>query len=369
MKSQAGGIPSVHGIHFEGKIVEDFEEDPTGMGWQLQSTTWSPGQISGTGTLVSKHFNIRSGFAGFDSNCSLTGSGQIEYSLDSGGTWTVLNTGSQWLTSPHFTVQFRVISTGGSWTLDTFDVEMVRTSVADGLRIDVGMDGVSDWSMEGQGIGRLGIQDRFSDGSMWQTHASSPAGSAAFKFLLPVGGVSGFEFGVASPAQPMNSPFLTMSIDGQDFMSSSLPNLQDLQVISLSTSELASMNNALSQATVSHGVEGLPMVEVTLRIGSSSSNGDVLCGGLFAPYDSALSLQFDSTDAVVIALNDALQSVNSIGGTKELTLPIRMSSSGAIHFTVVQQSTQSSIEPVSLTVSNVTDTSVSYTHLTLPTKA
>ena len=39
---------------------------------------------------------------------------QIEYSLDSGGTWTVLNTGSQWLTSPHFTVQFRVISTGGS---------------------------------------------------------------------------------------------------------------------------------------------------------------------------------------------------------------------------------------------------------------
>ena len=356
MKSQAGGIPSVHGIHFEGKIVEDFEEDPTGMGWQLQSTTWSPGQISGTGTLVSKHFNIRSGFAGFDSNCSLTGSGQIEYSLDGGGTWAVLNTGSQWLTSPHFTVQFRVISTGGSWTLDTFDVEMVRTSVADGLRIDVGMDGVSDWSMEGQGIGRLGIQDRFSDGSMWQTHASSPAGSAAFKFLLPVGGVSGFEFGVASPAQPMNSPFLTMSIDGQDFMSSSLPNLQDLQVISLSTSELASMNNALSQATVSHGVEGLPMVEVTLRIGSSSSNGDVLCGGLFAPYDSALSLQFDSTDAVVIALNDALQSVNSIGGTKELTLPIRMSSSGAIHLTVVQQSTQSSIEPVSLTVSNVTDT-------------
>ncbi len=356
MKSQAGGVPSVHGIHFEGKIVEDFEEDPTGMGWQLQSTSWSPGQISGTGTLTSKHFNIRSGFAGLDSNCSLNGNGQVEYSLDGGGTWLALATGKQWLSAPHFSVQFRVISTGGSWTLDTFDVEMIRTSVADGLRIDIGMDGVSDWSMEGQGIGRLGIQDRLSDGTMWQTRASTPAGSAAFNFLLPVGGVNGFEFGVASPAQSMNSPFITMSIDGQDFMSSALPNLQDLQVISLTNSELASMNNALSQATVSDGVEGLPMVEVTLRLGSSSSSGNVLFGGLFAPYDSALSLQFDSTDAVVIALNDALQSVNSIGGTKELSMPIRMTSSGAIHLTVVQLSTQNSIEPVSIVVSNVTDT-------------
>ena len=356
MKSQAGGIPSVHGIHFEGKVVEDFEEDPTGMGWLLQSSSWSPGQISGTGTLVSKHFNIRSGFAGFDSNCTLTGNGQVEYSLDSGSTWLALNIGTQWLSSPHFSVQFRVVSTGGSWTLDTFDVEMVRTSVADGLRIDVGMDGVSDWSLEGDGIGRLGIQDRLADGSMWQTQASSPSTSAAFKFLLPAGGVNGFEFGVASPSQPMISPFVTMSIDGQDFMSTSLPNLQDLQVISLTSSELTSMNNALSQGTISHGVEGLPMVEVTLRLGSSSSNGDVLFGGLFAPYDATLSLQFDSTDAVVIALNDALQSVNSVGGTKELTLPIRMTSSGSIQFTVVQQSTQSSIEPISLSISNVTDT-------------
>lgn len=356
MKSQSGGVPSIHGIHFEGKVVEDFEEDPTSMGWLLQSTTWSPGQISGTGTLFSKHFNIRSGFAGFDSNCSLTGNGQVEYSLDGGGTWVSLNTGTQWLSSPHFSVQFRVISTGGSWTLDTFDVEMIRTSVADGLRIDIGMDGVSDWSMEGQGIGRLGIQDRFADGAMWQTQSSTPSGSASFKFLLPVEGVNAFELGVASPAQPMNSPFLTMSIDGQDFMSSSLPNLQDLQVISLSSSELASMNSALSQASVSHGVEGLPMAEVTLRLGSSSTSGNVLCGGLFATYDSALSLEFDSTDAVVIALNDALQSVNSVGGTKELTLPIRMSSSGAIQLTVVQQSTQSSIEPISLSISNVTDT-------------
>ena len=356
MKSQSGGVPSVHGIHFEGKIVEGFEEDPTGMGWQMQTSTWSPGQIFGTGSLLSAPFNVRSGFAGFNSNCSLTGNGIMQYSLDSGTNWVDLNGGTQWLTSPHFTVQFRAVSTGGSWTLDTFDVELIRTSVADGLRIDIGMDGVSDWSLEGDGIGRLGIQDRLKDGTMWQTHVSSPANAAAFSFLLPAAGVDAFEYGVASPLQTMVSPFVTMSINGQDFMSSSLPNLQDLQVIQLTPSELTSMNNALSQASATEGVEGLPMVEVNLRIGSSTTNADVLFGGIFAPYDATLALQFGSTDAVVIALNDALQSVTALGGTKELTLPIRMTSSGAVRLTVVQQSTQSSIEPISITVSNVTDT-------------
>ncbi len=185
MKSQSGGVPVVHGMHFEGKVIEGFGEDPTGMGWQLQNVGWSNGQVSGSGTLLTTPFNLRSGFAGFNSNCSLTGNGVMEYSLDQGTTWMTLNDGTQWLNSPHFTVQFRAKSTGGSWTLDTFEVEMIRTSVADGLRIDVGMDGVSDWSLEGDGIGRLGIQDQLKDGSMWQSRASTPSSAASFSLLLP----------------------------------------------------------------------------------------------------------------------------------------------------------------------------------------
>ena len=356
MKSQSGGIPVVHGIHFEGKVIEDFEENPTGMDWQLQNVVWSAGQISGSGTLLTSPFNVRSGFGGFNSNCSLTGNGVMEYSLDEGTTWVTLNVGTQWLTSPHFTVQFRAKSTGGSWTLNTFDVEMIRTSVADGLRIDIGMDGVHDWSLEGDGIGRLGIQDRLADGSLWQSHGSSPSNAAAFNFLLPSAGVDAFEFGVSSALQPMVSPFVTMSINGQDFMSSSLSTLQDLQMIQLTSSELLSMNNALSQASVLQGVDGLPMVEVVLRVGSSTTIADVLFGGLLAPYDASIALQFTSTDAVIIALNDELQSVTATGGIKELSLPIRMTSSGSIRMTVVQQTTESSIEPVSIVVSNVTDT-------------
>ena len=356
METSSGDLPSIHGIHFEGKIIEDFSNNPIEIGWQMQGVSWSNGEVSGSGTLKTPVYNVRSGFAGFESNSVLSPGASIQYTLDGGTNWADVLSGKQWLTTPAFSVQFRVSSAGGQWDIETFDVELIRTSIPDGLRIDVGMDGVSDWTLEGDGIGRLGIQDRLKDNSLWQTRASSPSASASFSMLLPAEGVEAFEFGVASPLQAMNSPFLAMSIDGQDFLSSSLPNLQSLQVIQLTSNELGSLNSALSQATPEFGVEGLPMVEVTVRLGSSTTPTDVMLGGLFAPYDSSLALQFGPSDAVTIALNNALQSVIPIAGSKELPLPIRMTSSGAIHMVVVQQTTQSSIDPISISVSNVTDT-------------
>ncbi len=356
MKTQSGGAPVIHGIHFDGVVIEQFGEDPSSAGWDLQGVSWSGEQVSGSGTLVSPMFNLRSGFGGIASNSTLTGNGKIQYTLDAGTTWTDVLPGKFWLDSPSFSVQFRVVNTGGSWGLDTFDVELLRSSISDGLRIDVGMDGVSDWSMEGDGVGRLGIQDRFTDNSLWQTRGTTPSSYATYSMYLPIAGVDVLEFGIASPQTLLTSPFISMSINGQDFMSSSLPNIMDLHMVQLSATELASLNSALSQSTASHGPDGIPMVEVVLQVGSSTATTDVMVGGLFAPYDASVALEFDATDAVVVALNDALHSYIAVGGSKEIPLPIRMSSSGAVRLTLVQLSSQSSIEPVSITVSNVTDT-------------
>ena len=61
---------------------------------------------------------------------------------------------------------------------------MIRTSVADGLEIDLGLDGIADWSLDRQGIGRLGIQDRFTDGSIWAQQSSTPSSPSQFSALL-----------------------------------------------------------------------------------------------------------------------------------------------------------------------------------------
>ena len=359
MQTGASGIPTIHGFHFNGVLFEDFDQDPTAAGWQLQGQTWSLGAIAGSGTILSPTYNVRSGFGGIISNSVFTGPAVIEASVDNGASWVTLSPGVyHWFDAPEFSAQFRISSSGGTWNLQTFDVEMVRSSIVDGLRFDVGLDGVSDWSMALPEVGRLGVQDRLIDGSLWQTRTASPGAPAMYEMALPLDGVSGLEFAVASPANPSISPTIRMLISGQEVLSKSLQTVQDLTIITLTTSELSSLNSALSQATATHGPKGLPMVSVQLSIESSSSTSTLVAGGLFAPYDGALSMAFTASDPLVVALNSQLQAATAIGGVKTLTMPIRMASTGALSITVDQLTTQSSVEPVSIQVSNVSDTFV-----------
>ena len=84
MKSGSMGIPSIHGFHFNGALYEDFDQDPTAAGWQLQGPTWSTGSIGGTRSAVSPTFNVRSGFGGVVSNSILTSTATLQASVDEG---------------------------------------------------------------------------------------------------------------------------------------------------------------------------------------------------------------------------------------------------------------------------------------------
>lgn len=359
LASGSTGLPSVHGFHFDGALYHEFNLDPTPQGWLLQNVIWRNGELAGSGTASSPEYNLRSGFAGMISNSDLTGPGTLQASIDGGLTWVDLDTGVyEWFDAPAFTAQFRVISSGGTWGLETLDVELIRTSVVDGLRFDVGLDGVSDWSMSLPEVGRLGIQDGFLNGDVWQTRTSTTSAPAIFDLALPLAGVEAFEFGIASPSSPMLSPTAKVWVDGQEVISKTLPDVEDLTLLTLTSSEVNSLNAALSQAPASHGHKGLLLAPVQLSIGSLSSSATVLVGGIFAPYDGHLNMDFTSTDPLVIALNSQLHSSTAIGGVKTISLPVRMASTGAIHFTVNEITTQSSVEPISMQVSNVSDTFV-----------
>ena len=357
LASGSTGLPSVHGFHFDGALYHEFNLDPTPQGWLLQNVIWRDGELAGSGTASSPEYNLRSGFAGMISNSDLTGPGTLQASIDGGSTWVDLDTGVyEWFDAPAFTAQFRVISSGGTWGLETLDVELIRTSVVDGLRFDVGLDGVSDWSMNLPEVGRLGIQDRFVNGDFWQSRVSSTSAPAHYDVALPIAGVEAFEFAFASPSSPCVNPTVRLSIAGQDIVTKALSTVQDLSLVTLSDSELNTLNSALSQATPTHGVKGLPMVPVQLSIGSTTSTSTITAGGIFAPYDGALDIDFTASDALVVALNSQLQSATAVGGFKTITLPVRMSSTGAIHLTIDNIDTQASVEPVSIAVNNVTDT-------------
>jgi hypothetical protein len=338
-------------------MIDDFTNNPTGNGWSLQSSSWNNGQISGSGTATSPEYLVRSGFVGMKSNVSLTGSARMEYSLDSGQTWNnLVNNVFQGLDKPHFSVHFRVFGTGGNWALDIFDVELIRTSIADGLEIDVGLDGFADWSMDKTGIGRLGIQDRFIDDSLWKQSPSTPSTPSYFSVMMPSSGIESFNFVVASPGVEMTSPYLTVTVGGQDILTKTLDPISSVQNIKLSSGDISNLNSALSQAVYTINLNGLNFVEVAIKVGSSSTSSIVHMGGLMAVYDDSISLDFIASDSLILGINSALESIVSVSGSKEVSLPIRMKGTGSIELTVYGITSQASVIPVSLDVVNVTDT-------------
>ena len=126
--------------------------------------------------------------------------------------------------------------------------------------------------------------------------------------------------------------------------------------ISFSQTELSALNSALSNAADDRGILGLPMARVSITIGSSQSTADVTLCGIFAPYDAAINMNLISTSSVVQAMNQQLSSIVSIGGVKELRIPVRMMSSGSIKLTLNSISTTPTLNPVSLTISPPIDT-------------
>ena len=359
--SSGGSSPSIRSISFNGLISYTFDSDPTTAGWSLNGAMWSTsGVLTGFGETYSPDYFVRSGFSKIRTSNDISGDGELQYSLDMGQSWTsVLHYDTINLQQPSFYIQFRMNATQNaqsSWMLNTFNVELVRSSIVKGLRIDVGMDGAPEWSMDQPHFGRLGLQDVMRDGSMWDSVPFTTSSSSNFYLTLPTHGVDMFSFYVASPSQLISSPYLAISIDGADVMSRSLPNIQPLMMINLTLSELDDVNNALMSATNSHGIDGIDMTNVEIRIGSSLGSGEVMFGGVFAPYNASLNISLDSGSAVVLGLNSQLLYSTVTNELRSVSMPIRMDQTGAIRITILDIQTSPSVIPLSLEIENATTT-------------
>ena len=357
MATTTGSLPVIHGIHFDGLIEDDFDTNPASNGWSMSGVNWNSGSNSGTGTMESPLYSVRSGFVGIKSDSYLNGSGRLEYSLDTGQSWNILpNDSLQSMVEPQFNVMLRVVSTGGSWVFDQLSVELIRTSVADGLELDIGLDGTGDWSMDRTGIGRLGIQDRLADDSMWSVSQSSPSSPAQFSILVPKQGLNDFEFSVASPNANFLNPYLTLSHNNQDILTSSINDFSSITSVRLSPSQINNINSAISQSVPDVNLNGLQFTEVIVKIGSSSTSSTIHLGGIMATYDSSVNLDFTGIDGLIIGLNSILPNSKLVNGFREVSLPVRMKSTGAVRMTVNTINTAPSIAPLTIQVSNVTDT-------------
>jgi hypothetical protein len=306
-------------------------------------------------------YHVRGGFSAVDVNSDQSGAGQLQYSIDGGDSWIDVNaTERDQLEQPGYMVQFRMINANGgsTFTWNSFEAELVRTSVPDGLRLDVGLDGANEWSLDRPGNGIFGLQNALITDDDWVLKSIAPANTASLEIAVPTKGVHDFSFAMSSPSGNIASPFMAMAVDGQDILSRNLPNINDLSVVSLTSSELNTLNNALAQTNGQNGPVGLPMATVEVRIGSSLSTGNLLFGGVFAPYDSNLSLSLNAGHPLVLGLNHALSSTIPVLGERTVNLPVRMDATGSVYLTVMDIDSQASVKALELEVYNVTDTLV-----------
>ena len=358
-EASGGGTSEIRSISHNGWISKSFDTDPSAEGWQIQAGSWSNGAISSSGTVLSNEYHLRSGFSVIHANSTHTGNGQLEYSLNGGSTWSVIGAQERLtLNEPAFMVQFRMQGTGSTYTWNAFDVELVRTSVADGLRLDVGIDGTSEWSLDRSGYGVLGLQDSLLTDERWVTRSITPSSAATLEMAVPLRGVDAFSFSTASPSLEIANPFMAMAVNGQDILSRNLPNIKDLMTITLTPTELTTLNNALGQASNIHGPSALPMATVEVRIGSSLTSAQLLFGGVFAPYDADMDFTLNAANPLVMGLNHALSSVVPTAGQRTVSLPLRLDGTGSVNLAVNTLETQASVKPLTLEVANVTDTLV-----------
>jgi hypothetical protein len=358
-EASSGGGSEIRSLSHNGLISKSFTTDPSAEGWQIQGGSWANGAISSSGIVLSNRYDVRSGFSAIQANNVHTGPGVLQYSLDGGGSWQTMGAQERVaLDEPAFSVQFRMDSTGGTYTWQSFEVELVRTSVVSGLRMDVGIDGTAEWSLDRNAIGSMGLQHTLVSGEAWVERSIAPASTASLEVALPTGGVEAFSFAVASPTGPIANPFLAMAVNGQDILSRNLANINDLVEVRLTPTELQTLNNALGQATNSHGVSDLPMATVELRIGSSLSTSQLHFGGVFAPYATPLNLSLNAVSPLVMGLNHALADIVPVQGQRTVTLPVRMDGTGSVYLTVNSLETQASVKPIGLELANVSDTLV-----------
>ena len=105
--------------HSGSNYPDDFDTNPASKGWTISGSSWSSGQISGSGSVQTTEYYMRSGFVGIKSQSYLTGSAQLQYSLNSGVSWNQLpNNTLISFDKPHFDVMLKVAGNGNNWVLE-----------------------------------------------------------------------------------------------------------------------------------------------------------------------------------------------------------------------------------------------------------
>ena len=360
--------PIIHAIKLGGGIIESFSS--TTSSWTGFSSN-SNGQVSGNGILSSPQWRLVHPFSALEMSWLGTGSGNFEAcfseisSCSSNWKMVPLN-GKLMLNQPSNLLNLRWNGTG-SYSMDLVHVDLHRQSSPLNARIDVGLDGVSEWSFSNPNIGPWGIQDTFSNGKMSYELSIPSGGSDICELFFPMRG------GLADPSYeskantmlsftaigpPVDGVEVTFSVDGFEVFTESLGFISNSASLILSDSQMQDLITQMNSRTPDFNiVEDLDAHKIEISV-SSISGGEILVSGLSIPYRYDVHIEEESALPIIDAINSQLSTIQSVGGVKTIPVPIVMTNPGSLTIWDYGIQTLGSPLPTGIMMSNQTDTLV-----------
>ncbi len=231
--------PIIHSVKLGGGIIESFTNNPTTNGWSGFSSH-SNGKVTGNGMLYSPEWRLTHPFSAIDMSWAVTGSGNFEAcftdsnSCSSSGWTSIPSNGKLQMDHPSTTLNLRW-SGSGSYSIDFIHVDLHRQSSPLDARIDIGLDGVSEWSFSNEMIGGWGLQDVFENGEKSVELAIAPSGADVTALYYPIRtgpsdpsyeSTGNMMLAFTAVGAPLNGVEVTFSVDGNDIFTESLGFIQ-----------------------------------------------------------------------------------------------------------------------------------------------
>ena len=362
--------PIIHSIKLGGGIIESFTENPTTKGWSGFSSH-SNGQVSGNGMLYSPEWRLTHPFSAIDMSWSGSGNGNFEACFTesnscSSGWTSIPSDGKLQMDHPSTTLNLRW-SGSGSYSIDLINIDLHRQSSPLDARIDVGLDGVSEWSFSNEMIGGWGLQDVFENGEKSVELSIASSGSDVTALYYPI------RTGLADPSYdstnnmmlaftavgaPLDSVEVTFSVGGNDIITESLGFIYNSARLILSDSQMQDLKSEMDSRTAEINVIGeLDAHKIEISV-TSNSGGNLQISGLSIPYRYDAHIEGEDALPIIAAINSQLSQVSSSNGMKEVPIPVVMTNPGKLLIWDYGLQTLGSPHPTGITMSNQTDTLV-----------
>ena len=362
--------PIIHSIKLGGGIIESFTENPTTKGWSGFSSH-SNGQVSGNGMLYSPEWRLTHPFSAIDMSWSASGNGNFEACFTesnscSSGWTSIPSDGKLQMDHPSTTLNLRW-SGSGSYSIDSIHIDLHRQSSPLDARIDVGLDGVSEWSFSNEMIGGWGLQDVFENGekSVELSIASSGTDVTALYYPIRTGladpsydSTNNMMLAFTAVGAPLDGVEVTFSVGGNDIITESLGFIYNSARLILSDSQMQDLKSEMDSRTAEINVIGeLDAHKVEISV-TSNSGGNLQISGLSIPYRYDAHIEGEDALPIIAAINSQLSQVSSSNGMKEVPIPVVMTNPGKLLIWDYGLQTLGSPHPTGITMSNQTDTLV-----------